>query len=223
MGRKRPRASATLPSKATCPEAMIAMCSQSRSACAITWVENMMVTPARASRRISSSSRPWLIASSPAKGSSSTMQPRLMDDRAEQLHELRHPLDRLRIDFLDQSPSPCSVKQDVSTAATFREGQAAQRAHEGDRVARVHRRIKAALLGQIADLLRCLERAVVAKHSARSARWIDDPEQHPQRRRLAGAVGPEQAVDGAGRNGEADAVDGARFAKILDEIDRFDG
>jgi len=43
-----------------------------------------------------------------------------------------------------------------------------------------------------------------------------------QRRCLARAIGPEQAVDRAGRNREADSIDRARIAEILDEIDRFD-
>ena len=133
------------------------------------------------------------------------------------------PLDRVRIGFLRPIAEAVLVEQRVGAAAAFGERQAAQRAHEGDRLARVHRRIEAALLGQIADLRRRLERAVVAEHAARSARRVDDPEQHPQGGRLAGAVGAEQAVDRAGRNGEADAVDRARLVEILDQVDGFDG
>ena len=49
------------------------------------------------------------------------------------------------------------------------------------------------------------------------------PMQHPQCGRLAGAIGAEQAVDGPVRHCEVDAVDGARVAEILDEVDCFDG
>ena len=103
-----------------------------------------------------------------------------------------------------------------------RSGKAAERAHEGDRVAGVHRGIEAALLGQVADLLGSIERPLAAEDPARAERRFDDPEQHPQRRRLARAVGPEQAVDAAAWDTEADSVDRAGRAEVLDELDRFD-
>ena len=62
----------------------------------------------------------------------------------------------------------------------------------------------------------------MAEHAARAARRVDDAEQHPQGRRLARAIGAEQAVDGAGGDVEADAVDRASLVEILDEIARFD-
>ena len=54
-------------------------------------------------------------------------------------------------------------------------------------------------------------------------RRIDYPEQHAQDRGLAGTVGTEQAVDRARRDGQADAVDGAGFVEVLDEVDGLDG
>src|SRR4029079_16434918 len=62
-----------------------------------------------------------------------------------------------------------------------------------------------------------------AEHQTSAARRIDDPEEHAERRRFAGAVGPEQAIDRAGRNGEADAVHRAGFVEVLDELDGLDG
>ena len=188
----------------------------------MTWVEKMIVAPSRASRRISSSSRPWLIASRPGEGLVEDDQPRLVNDRAEQLDGLRHALGQRADRLLRPVAEVMLGKQRIGAAAAFGERQAAQRAHEGDRLARVHRRIEAALLGQIADLRRGIERALAAEHAARSARRVDDPEQHPQGRRLARAVGAEQAVDRAGGDGEADPVDRAGLAEILDEIDGFD-
>ena len=38
---------------------------------------------------------------------------------------------------------------------------------------------------------------------------------------LPAPFGPEQTVDRAGRNAKADAVDGASFAELLDEVDRL--
>ena len=111
----------------------------------------------------------------------------------------------------------------VGAAAALVERQSAKRAHEGDRFARVHRRVEAALLRQIANPGRGIERPFVAQHAARSARRIDDPEQDSQYGRLARSVGPEEAVNGAGGHREANAIDRTRGAEILDEIDRFDG
>ena len=158
----------------------------------------------------------------PGEGLVEDDQPRLVDDRAEQLDGLRHALGQGADRLLRPVAKVVLIEQRVGAAAAFGERQAAQRAHEGDRLARMHRRIEPALLGQIADLGRGLERALAAEHAARAARRVDDPEQHAQGRRLARAVGAEQAVDRAGRDGEADAVDRAGLAEILDEIARFD-
>ena len=50
----------------------------------------------------------------------------------------------------------------------------------------------------------------------------DQPEQHPQRRRLAGAVRPEEPVDVAGRDHQVDVVDRAQLAVDLREAARLD-
>ena len=58
-------------------------------------------------------------------------------------------------------------------------------------------------------------------HAARGR--ADEAEHHPQRRRLAGAVGPEVAEDVAGQHGEVDAVDRDELAVALDEAADLDG
>ena len=63
----------------------------------------------------------------------------------------------------------------------------------------------------------------MAEHPSAAARRVDDAEQDAKGRRLASAIGAEQAEDRAGGHGEADAVDGARLAEILDQIDGLDG
>ncbi len=115
-----------------------------------------------------------------------------------------------------------TLQQFVAPAAAFAERQAAQRAHEGDRFARVHRRIKAALLGQIAHLRSRIERLIGAEHPAGPARRVDDAEKDAEQGRLARAVGPEEAVDAARRHRKGHSVDGARLAEILDELRGFD-
>ena len=219
IGRSLARASSTRPSNATLPLAMIAIRSHSRSAWAMTWVEKMIVAPVA---RLAADQllEPRLVDRvEPGERLVEDDQPRLVDDRAEQLDGLRHAFGQGADRLFRPVAKVVLGEQGVGAAPAFGQRQAAQRAHEGDRLARMHRRIEAALLGQIADLAARIERPLAAEHAPAAARRIDDPEQHPQRRRLARAVGAEQAVDGAGGDGEADAVDRAGLAEILDEID----
>ena len=152
IGRSRPRASSTRPSNATLPPAMIAIRSHSRSAWAMTWVEKMIVAP---SARLAADQllEPALVDRVEAgERLVEDDQPRLVDDRAEQLDGLRHALGKRADRLLRPVAQAVLVEQRVGAAAAFGERQAAQRAHEGDRLARLHRRIEAALLGQVADL-----------------------------------------------------------------------
>jgi hypothetical protein len=100
--------------------------------------------------------------------------------------------------------------------------QTPKRTHERDRIAAVHSRVQPALLRQIADLRRRLDRPLAPEDPARAARRVDDAEEYAQRRRLAGTVGAEEAVNRSGGNREADAVDRPRIAEILDQVLGFD-
>ena len=139
----------------------------------MTWVEKMTVTPAAAWSRISCSSFCWLIASSPANGSSRTISRGSWTMVPSSCTVWAMPLLSVRIGRLAQSPWPLSSSS-RAPGAGLPHRQAAQRAHEGDRLARGHRRIKAAFLGQIADLARHLERPFVAEQAPRSRRRVDD-------------------------------------------------
>src|SRR5207245_11192728 len=57
----------------------------------------------------------------------------------------------------------------------------------------------------------------------RALRRPDQPEQHPQRRRLAGAVRPEVAEHVAALDRQVDVVDRDDLAVPLDEAARLDG
>jgi hypothetical protein len=155
-------------------------------------------------------------------------QARLVDDGPEQLHDLGHALgqcaDRLLLPFAETM----LVEQRVGAAPALRERQPAESAHEGNGLSSRHGGIKAALFGQVTDLRRCLEWLIAAEDEALSAGWVDDAEQHPERRCLARAVGSQEPVDRAGRNLEADSIDRASFPEILDQVgcldcDRFAG
>ena len=68
-------------------------------------------------------------------------------------------------------------------------------------------------VGQVADPALDLERLahrIEAQHLDRAAAGLGQPEHHQDGRRLAGAVGPEQAEDLAAADAEVDRVDRAR-------------
>ena len=69
---------------------------------------------------------------------------------------------------------------------------------------------------QPADGVRLLD-DVVAKHLARALIRREQRRQHADRRRLAGAVRSEDAVDRSGTDGQVDAVDSSGLAKRLHE------
>ena len=62
-----------------------------------------------------------------------------------------------------------------------------------------------------------------AEHLDRSRVGQQDVHDHPQRRRLARAVGPDEAVDGARRHAEGEAIDGRDAAESLGDVGQADG
>ena len=64
---------------------------------------------------------------------------------------------------------------------------------------------------------------VVAEHAGAAGVRAQQRGEHADRRRLAGAVGAEHAVDGAGGDREVDAVDGAGGSEGLAEAGGLDG
>jgi hypothetical protein len=85
----------------------------------------------------------------------------------------------------------------------------------------VDRRQLAGEADQAADRVR-LGHHVVPEHAGRTRVRLDQGGQHPDRRRLPGAVGPEDAVDGTGRHGQVDAGDSGRPPVGLDQPRRLD-
>jgi hypothetical protein len=77
--------------------------------------------------------------------------------------------------------------------------------------------------GDAVERTRALDQRVAPEQSSGARGWPDQPEQHAQRRGLAGAVRPEVAVDVARADGEVDAVDREHVAVGLDEPARLDG
>ena len=122
----------------------------------------MIVAPSRAWVRMSSSSRAWLIASSP-KRLVEDDQPGMMDHGAEQLDGLRHAFgqgaDRLFRPFPGRAGLSIWSARRRPSASGDRAG-----ADERDCLARRHRRVEAALLGKVADGVGSFDRAIKAEH-----------------------------------------------------------
>ena len=202
---------------------MIAIRSHSRSAWAMTCVEKMIVAPCARLAPDQLFQSALIDRVEPSEWLVEYDQPRLVNDGAEQLDGLRHALREVADRLFRPIAKAVRLEQLFRPAPPFAKRQSAQRADEGDRITRMHRRIKAALLGQITDLGSGIERMLVAEDPPRSARRIDDPEQHPQ----ASSSCPRHWGQAGRRlsprmHGEADAVDRARLVEILDEVDRFD-
>ena len=77
------------------------------------------------------------------------------------------PFDSARTGFLDPFAQAMLGHQRIGAAAAFLDRKPAQGAHERNRFAAVHRRVKAALLGKIADFVRGKDRPVAAEQAER--------------------------------------------------------
>ena len=130
---------------------MIATPSHSRSAWAMTWVEKITVVPFAASARISRFELALVERVEARERLVEHHQPRLVDQRAEQLDGLRHALRQLADLPVGGIAEAVLLEQLAPAPAPFGQRQPAQRAEEGDRLVRLHRRIEPALLGQVAD------------------------------------------------------------------------
>src|SRR5581483_7074385 len=77
--------------------------------------------------------------------------------------------------------------------------------------------------GDAVERLRAGEHRVAPEELGAPGRRPDQPEQHSQRRRLAGAVRPEIAEDVAALDRQVDTVDRDELSVALDETPRDDG
>ena len=109
------------------------------------------------------------------------------------------------------------VERGVDPAARV---AAVERGHHLEVLAAAQVRVEARRLDEAGDAVeraRALGLRVAPEQPHAAGVGADEPEQHPQRRRLAGAVGAEVAVDVAGPDRQVDAVDRDDVAVALDE------
>ena len=77
--------------------------------------------------------------------------------------------------------------------------------------------------GHAVERARAVDQRITPEEPRVALRRADQPEQHPQRGRLAGAVRPEVAEDVASIDRQVDVVDGDDVAIALDQPSRFEG
>ena len=100
-----------------------------------------------------------------------------------------------------------------------------QRGHEAQRVATGHPVVEARILGEVADLA-AVARAGAdrdARDGGRAAGRGGQAGEELDGRRLAGAVGAEEAVDGAGRHVQAEVGQRRHAGVVLGQAGRGDG
>ena len=159
-------------------------------------------------RRISSTaslSTSALTGSSPENGSSRISSAGLRDDRGDELHLLRHAL-RERLDLAVAQPVQLHAAPSTRRSAdrARRSGAPFQPAVVAEQPADRHLLVEAALLGQIADAIARGGGVARPEHLDLPCVGQQDVHDHPQRRRLAGAVRADEAVDRAGRARSSD-------------------
>ena len=148
-------------------------------------------------------------------------QPRLMHQGSEQLDLLRHALGQLPDLAVDGIAKPVFFQQRLAANPAFLQRQSAQCAQKGNRLIGLHRGVKPALFGQVADGVRHFVRAVMPQHPAQPGIRIDDPQQHPQGGGLARTVRAQNAVNCAFGNGQIDAIDRRETIEPLNQASCF--
>ncbi len=113
----------------------------------------------------------------------------------------------------------------VDALVGFRGAHPLELGEEQQHAPHLHLLVQAALLGQIADAVEHSRRRVFGRAEARvivPESGCDDVENHANRRRLAGAVGAEQAVDRSARDLKRQVAHGDVVAEALDDLANVD-
>jgi epoxyqueuosine reductase len=129
------------------------------------------------------------------KGFVQDNQFRVVHQRANHLDHLRHALGQFA-DLFARSVGKAEQRQSlVGSHPALIPRKAAQRAHEGDRIAGCHSRVKPAFLRQITDTRRDAARAVTVQQPPFASVGINNAEQHSQRSRFTRPIGTQNAKD----------------------------
>ena len=196
--------------------------SQSSSACGITCVENSTVAPRRCSARIRSFSSRVLTGSRPLNGSSRIKRSGSWMIAARIWIFCDMPFESSSQRFPSTPLRPMRSIAACTRSRRPRSGDALQARDEREIRGDLHLAIEAALLGQVADAVLRLERRRVPEHAQLARVRHQDRHDHADRRRLAGAVRPDEAVQRAARDREIEPVDGRQAAERLRDAAQID-
>ena len=203
------RSSVMVPWKATAPRFMIVTLSQISSTSAMSWELSSTVSPLAASRLTSARMSRMPAGSRPLAGSSSTSSLRLAQQAGRDAEALAHPVGVAA----DLAVGPVGQVDDLEDLLEQAGPDAAVEEREALEVLPAGQvGVEAWALDEAGDAVQHADAGVgpgPAEDPDRARVGPDQPEQHPQERRLAGAVGPEDAVDLARGHAEGDVVDGA--------------
>jgi cytochrome c biogenesis protein CcmG/thiol:disulfide interchange protein DsbE len=147
---------------------------------------------------------------------------RLMEHRGYELQFLLHSLGEV-LDFVVTAvfeTKPLEPGFDPRRRFAWRD--ALELGQERQHRANVHAAVKAALLRQIADPVEQVAAHRLAKDTKLAGVGLEDSEQQPNRRRLAGPVGSEKTVGRATWHGQVELVDGYEIAKLFAHSDQLD-
>ena len=174
-----------------------------------------------ASRSTSSQSELRLCGSRPVVGSSRKRIRGPVDQRQRQVEAAPHPAGVAADAAVGRLGEPDALDQLVAARAALGLGHAVKGGLQAHVLAGGQVRVERRLLQRRADLLADLPALggdVVAADAGAPAGQRQQRGQHQHGRRLAGAVGAEEAVDLAGVDVEVDPVDGPRaLLELLDE------
>src|SRR5580704_18295964 len=127
----------------------------------------------------------------------------IVQERPDELDFLLHPAGQLVDLLLVPLGEPEPREPLVDAPVDIPPRHPFQLAQEPQHTAHLHLAIQPAFLGEIANPVgHALGAARLAEHVDRAAVWGDHVQDHPDRRRLPGAVRAEQPVDASSGNGE---------------------
>ena len=212
--RSPPSATPASPRRRSCPRSMIPTRSASTSASSRYCVVRKTVTPSsRASRATSAHRSARLEGSRPVVGSSRNSTRGRVHERQRQIEPALHAA-RVAADLaVGRVGQPDALDQLVAARAPLRLRHALQRRLQPHVIAARQQRVQRRLLQRGADRRPhrgALADDVVTRHARRARGGRQQRGEHQHRRRLPGAVRPQEAVDLAGRDLQVDPVDGPR-------------
>ena len=179
--------------------------------------------PPSASRRISVRMSRMPPGSRPVAGSSRSKQLRPSQQRGRDPEPLAHAV-RVPAHLVVGAPGELDrLERLLDARGGLVTVVGRHHAHVG---ARGHVRVEPRRLHESRDALQrrgALGDRIAAEQAHRAGRRVDQPEQHAQRGGLAGAVGPQEAVDVTAVDRQIDVVHRGDSSVLLDQPPCFDG